>query len=334
MVRVKRNDDKKLRCPTWVVVLCGFFCPLLVVLLWSTLYIAIRQTTDTNNNASSSYSSAVDVTSFLLQPNNNLHTAGGEDEQEPQDLQELLNQERMRVQTLQRQLEDLHSNGVLAAEGGAKEDAPSKPCQPQQPSQPQSQNHFEPQNPICQSLPHPIPNAAALWTQYLPQIHQASQLPNDHRFYFHDFTAQLLQLMSPRLPASVKTVPRNEDAWPKLDELLTVAYERYQYVTYDGRWPTDKPIPRPVKIVIMGGSLLVGMNCRKLVADLGFQLRLPLADCSWANRLEKVINQFLLGKLLEWGPMREKQLQTDYIVHVHKIAMGGTNTVRLWFVIF
>ena len=58
---------------------------------------------------------------------------------------------------------------------------------------------FSSQNPVCRALPHPVPNAAALWTQYIPQIHKASQIPNDHRYYFHDFTAQLLHLVSPRL---------------------------------------------------------------------------------------------------------------------------------------
>jgi len=37
-----------------------------------------------------------------------------------------------------------------------------------------------------------------------------------------DFTAQLLHLLSPRLPQSVKTLPR--------DEILTIAYQRYDLI--------------------------------------------------------------------------------------------------------
>jgi hypothetical protein len=178
-------------------------------------------------------------------------------------------------------------------------------------------------NPVCRALPQPISTAAALWTKYFSDIHKASQVPNDIKYYFHDFTAQLLHLVSPRLSYSVKTLPHD---WRQVANILQVAYERYQYIknpqSYAGREP-----PRPLKIVIMGGSLLVGMNCRKLVHQMGMQLRLPLQDCSWANRLEKVINQFLLGEILSMG--RKNQLDTHYIVQVSKIAMGGTNTVRL-----
>ena len=176
-------------------------------------------------------------------------------------------------------------------------------------------------NPVCRALPQPIPHAAALWTHYLAEIHKASQIPNDHRYYFHDFTAQLLHLVSPRLPHSIKTLPKDVPSgqWTKLEEILQVAHLRYDYVTNPHAWQGRTP-PRPVRILVMGGSLLVGMNCRKLVKELGFQLRLPLSDCSWANRLEKLLNQFLLGKQI-------KQIQDqELIVHVDKVAMGGTNT--------
>lgn len=176
-------------------------------------------------------------------------------------------------------------------------------------------------NPVCRALPQPIPHAAALWTHYLAEIHKASQIPNDHRYYFHDFTAQLLHLVSPRLPHSIKTLPKDGPSgqWAKLEEILQLAHRRYDYVTNPHAWQGRTP-PREVRVLVMGGSLLVGMNCRRLVKELGFQLRLPLSDCSWANRLEKLLNQFLLGKQLKQNSDQE------LIVHVDKVAMGGTNT--------
>ena len=103
-----------------------------------------------------------------------------------------------------------------------------------------------------------------------------------------------------------------------------MAHRRYDYITNPQAWEGRTP-PRPLKILIMGGSLLVGMNCRKLVGQLGLQLRLPVNDCSWANRLEKLLNQFLLGNQLS-TTRDQRQLDRHYILEVSKVAMGGTNT--------
>jgi len=68
--------------------------------------------------------------------------------------------------------------------------------------------------------------------------------------------------------------------------------------------------PRPLKILLMGGSLLVGRNCRKIMKELGLQFTMPNRVCTWSNRLEQFLNQLFDGKLVE----------------VTKVAMGGTNT--------
>jgi lysophospholipase L1-like esterase len=165
-------------------------------------------------------------------------------------------------------------------------------------------------HPLCQKLPYPAPSATSLWHQHINSILQATQLPNDRRFKFHDFTAQLLQLISPRLPRSVKSIPYD---WASVEQALTIGWERYQYLQLpkSQQAAVDTP-PRPVKILLMGGSLLVGTNCRKLLTELqlGGPIRLPTRDCTWSNRLGQFLNAWAGGELVE----------------VTKVAMGGTNT--------
>merc|ERR1712238_594392 len=57
-------------------------------------------------------------------------------------------------------------------------------------------------HPVCQSItPNPgtafVPTAMAFWNQNILQILSASRIPQDTRFMFHDFTTQLLQIISP-----------------------------------------------------------------------------------------------------------------------------------------
>jgi lysophospholipase L1-like esterase len=163
-------------------------------------------------------------------------------------------------------------------------------------------------HPVCQKLPYPAPSATSLWHQHINSILQATKLPNDPRFKFHDFTAQVLQLISPRLPRSVKSLPYD---WASVEQALTIGWERYQYLQLPKiqQAAVNSP-PRPVKILLMGGSLLVGTNCRKLLSELKLSFRLPKRDCTWSNRLGQFLNAWAGGELVE----------------VTKVAMGGTNT--------
>ena len=164
------------------------------------------------------------------------------------------------------------------------------------------------QHPVCQQLSYPTPSAFALWNQKINSILFATRLPNDPKFQFHDFTTELLQIITPRLPRSVKSVPYE---WGPLEKAMTVAWERYQYLQLP-RKKRDAVVspPRPLKILLMGGSLLVGTNCRKLLTELKLGFRLPKRDCTWSNRLDKFLNAYA-------GPG---------FAEVTKVAMGGTNT--------
>lgn len=164
-------------------------------------------------------------------------------------------------------------------------------------------------HPICQQLSYPTPSALALWNEHIHKILDSSKLlPNDHKFKFHDFTAELLQIISPRLPRSVKSIPKE---WASVELVMTIAWERYQYMSLSEqeKAKVTNP-PRPLKVLIMGGSLLVGRNCRKIMKELGLQFAMPNRVCTWSNRLEQFLNQLFDGKIVE----------------VTKVAMGGTNT--------
>lgn len=164
------------------------------------------------------------------------------------------------------------------------------------------------QHPLCQQLPYPTPSAMALWNYNILNILKATRLPNDAHYKFHDFTTQLLQIITPRLQRSVKSIPHE---WASLERVMTVVWDRYQYLQLP---PQDRAKisvpPRPLKILVMGGSLIVGTNCRKLLTELGLSFRLPKRDCTWSNRLLQFLNSYAGGDL----------------VHVSTVAMGGTNT--------
>ncbi|CAB9523611.1 expressed unknown protein [Seminavis robusta] len=169
-----------------------------------------------------------------------------------------------------------------------------------------------------------IPSASFIWTQRLGEIHSATNLlPNDFQYLFHDFTAHLLQLVSSRLPRSVQTIPRS---WESVQSIMDVAWKRFEYfqrhpeaLVHEKAHPagvaddySDKDnIPRPVQIIILGGSIMQGTNCRKMVNQLQMKdLFLPLRDCCWGHRLGAFINQLFQVPLVE----------------VTHIGIGGTNS--------
>jgi len=178
-------------------------------------------------------------------------------------------------------------------------------------------------HPICESImPHPVPTALDLWNQHILKILSASRIPRDVKFMYHDFTTQLLQIMSPRLPRSVKTTPFD---WRPVENALTVAWKRYQYLQLptsqrDEIAAHDKP--RPLKVLVMGGSLLVGTNCARMNREMKFEFGMPRRECNWSYRLGQFLNGFFIS---EDNP-KERKIRTEQLFEVTKVAMGGTNT--------
>jgi hypothetical protein len=113
-------------------------------------------------------------------------------------------------------------------------------------------------NPICAMLATPFaPSAGSLWMHNLDRIHQASRLAQDKDFSASDFTAQVLHVISPRLPLSVKSQTRERSV---LDSIMKKAFARYQYLKQGDDGTASTP-PPPVRIVVMGGSVTKGVNC-------------------------------------------------------------------------
>jgi len=189
--------------------------------------------------------------------------------------------------------------------------------------------HHPPRHSVCRVLAESqssstIPTAMTVWTSNIKSIHAASQLlPNDRRYQFHDFTAQVLHLVSPKLPHSIQTLPTD---WVKVRRIMDVAYRRYEYLKNgDGIGGTNDngsngngnngspPPPPPVRMVVVGGSVLVGRNCRALTAELSIRdVRMPNRECNWAHRLQLFLDAMFGGH--------------GRVIEIVKLALGGTNT--------
>ena len=158
-------------------------------------------------------------------------------------------------------------------------------------------------SPYCALVPNPVPSTVGMWNSMLNTIVQASKHDMDERYLLHDFTAQLLHLVSPdRLARSTMALPHD---WTPVQRVMKTLHDRYLFLTSQGGREARK-----LKILVMGGSLIVGVNCRKIIPDLGLGIQMPNRLCTWTHRLESFLNKMLGG---------------DY-VEVHKIALGGTNT--------
>jgi hypothetical protein len=173
-----------------------------------------------------------------------------------------------------------------------------------------------------------VPSAMSLWMSHLDDIHRASRLPQDARAYVgRNITTQLLELLSPRLPLSVKSVVRD---WTSVDAIMNKAYLRYDYLTNQKEtWPSDLPPPPPVKIVVMGGSVTMGINCNS-----GLPRGKPNL-CAWSDRLYHLINQ-VFDTQSGTGSQQQQQpqlphrqdffLQGNPLVQIESLASGGTNS--------
>jgi hypothetical protein len=211
---------------------------------------------------------------------------------------------------------------------------------------PSSVSHMQSQYGICQRLMATgsnnslVPSATSLWMHHLRRIHASSRLaPNDRKYYFHDFTAQLLHMVSTRLPLSTVTLPESnwQDAVPRI---LDKVERRYKYLESKfsplSSSTFDKTPPPPVTILVLGGSVLVGRNCRTLCTQLGLQIRMPQRECTFAYRLEQFLNRmvtsFFTGRLdddpdhLDNREYNDNDAQIPKLFKVVKVAMGGTNT--------
>ena len=156
----------------------------------------------------------------------------------------------------------------------------------------------------CSVLNLSTSSATSIWSEHLSEIFHASRHVQDtrDRFVWHDFTALLLNYMTPRrLQTSVKSLPSRY--WDKVGEVMGVAFDRYQWTT-SGR---DGVEPRKVNVFVMGGSVTMGVQCLvNPVFETGMFAR---RQCAWPERLRQFLNA--LG---------------EDVVDVNYITLGGVNT--------
>jgi hypothetical protein len=177
----------------------------------------------------------------------------------------------------------------------------------------------------------------SLWMEHLPQILLNSRLRQDKHFQLHDLTLQVLQLYTPRLPLSVRTVTRHpKHALQALFEKTKARYDylmqQHQQQTHGGKSKSKKSstatsIPPPVvKIVVLGGSVTAGVNCISGVGNANLGL------CAWPARLETLINGMVHEHIMIQPPppkQQQSKLQPSLplpLVQVHVFAIGGSNT--------
>lgn len=150
-------------------------------------------------------------------------------------------------------------------------------------------------------------STSSLWAHYWDNIVAASQMGRDRAYGLKETTETLLSLLSHRFPRAVQNLPRD---WRLVQRILQKGWARYTYLQQsrrsgsDGASDEDSSAPPTVKILVLGGSVTMGVNCYTVVRPVNG------IHCSWPTRLESFLNRLAGGQLVE----------------VANHATGGTNS--------
>lgn len=160
---------------------------------------------------------------------------------------------------------------------------------------------------VCQAVGSR--SAISLWNDKIDKIFAASQSPLDPHYQLHDRTAEVLHLITPRLFLGQRAFPRD---WTVLRSLIIKLNHRYQYLLRTANNTStgseQDSVPDPIRVVVLGGSVTVGVNCNTGIPMYTFQ------NCSWPIRLEHLVNQLAVGTA------------GRPLIQVTNVAVGGTNT--------
>jgi lysophospholipase L1-like esterase len=307
------------------VFLAGIFC--------TTLLSSIRLTNEvtsknkTNNDGGGGFRSVLDQS---ISSRNTLENDLQKEKQKTKELEEM-------IARLLQQQNDAQQTGIVPTDD-------SKPASFQQQllqsyNQQYNQNHHHRNNKqedLCSTiLPKPTPTTLSLWSHHISNILNASKHFSDlEQFQYHDFTALLLHFITPdRLQRSVKTLPLD---WTPVERSLHVIQRRLHFLqsemnTYRQQHnlkPTDEiprdaiktmnkhpNAPRKLNVLIMGGSVTMGVVCHINPVTSGGPNR---RDGAWPSRL----NEFF-----------PKLFHEIDLINIQTIALGGTNTesaVTMW----
>lgn len=192
----------------------------------------------------------------------------------------------------------------------------------------------EKHNGMCSLLPQPTPTALSMWSSHLPNILNATQHPSDEEFIYREFTTNLLHFMTPdRMQRGVKTLPLD---WTPVEHGLDIMFKRLKFIQdavgeYKAKSnlgsgdvvphnilkniQEDPKIPRPLNVLVMGGSVTMGVVCHiNPVITTGIARRV----CAWPGRMTSFFSRLFGGYQL---------------IEFHTVAMGGTNTesgITMW----
>jgi len=186
---------------------------------------------------------------------------------------------------------------------------------------------------ICKLLPKPVQDASYLWNQHLADIHQSMRHDQDDGYVFHDLTAHILHLLTPiRLQRSRLTPPTD---YKHVGRILDKAHRRYVYYKqhksstqrrqtaagdeqrYERIDDRDSDAPPPVDILVMGGSVAMGVLCKDNPVTTEGLARYARRGCAWPMRLEMFVNN---------------ALRAD-VIRIQTVTLGGTNSesgVSIW----
>ena len=155
----------------------------------------------------------------------------------------------------------------------------------------------------------------------------------DDGYVFHDLTAHILHLLTPiRLQRSRLTPPTD---YEHVGQILEKAQRRYVYYQqhkassqrkqtaagdeqrYERIDDRDKNAPPPVNILVMGGSVAMGVLCKDNPVTTEGLARYARRGCAWPLRLEMFVNNVLRAD----------------VIRTQTVTLGGTNTesgISIW----
>jgi hypothetical protein len=153
---------------------------------------------------------------------------------------------------------------------------------------------------ICSKIPSGS-TAASIWKSHKPQIFEALKHPRDVNGLHHNWTKQLLELLTPTiLQKSLKSQPHHALFRPLATKLL----QRIRH-------PESSP---PLKILVFGGSIVEGSGCERSPTPGGKLNFESLQECAWPYRLQFFLNRLFGSK------------GNNLLVQIHNLAVGGTHS--------
>ena len=176
-------------------------------------------------------------------------------------------------------------------------------------------------NPTCQRLQETFGvdfaavSAPHAWSSHIDLLLERSQLPEDKKFKEKDRIEWVLRQITHRLPRGVQHLPRD---WSAMETVLHKLIARYHHLKSPAKTTKANTIPPPVTILVMGGSVTMGINCYR---PRGGGLSPTQKQCAWAARLESFLNQ-----LAGFGETYQRGDDSTKLVKVINRSVGGYNS--------